>query len=213
MSTKTVLIPGQELTAGIPHEADDASPIELFQEWFEAARQSKMLLPDAASLATASTAGIPSARMVLLKYVDDSGFVFYTNYGSQKARELDENPHAAMCIHWPLLQRQVRISGPVELVDTEESAAYFATRSRGSQIGAWASSQSEPLDSRASLEVRVQEVEERFNDEEVPLPTFWGGYRIKPERIEFWQGRSDRLHDRLIFTLNGVHWTSARLYP
>ena len=151
--------------------------------------------------------------MVLLKHVDNSGFVFYTNYGSQKARELDENPHAAMCIHWPLLQQQVRISGPVELVDTEESATYFATRSRGSQIGAWASSQSEPLGSRAILEARVQEVQERFEDGEAPLPTFWGGYRIKPERIEFWQGRSDRLHDRLTFSLNGAHWTSERLYP
>ena len=213
MSTKTVLTPGQGFTAGIPHEADNANPIELFQEWFEAAKQSETLLPDAASLATASATGIPSARMVLLKHVDDSGFVFYTNYGSQKARELDENPHAAMCIHWPLLQQQVRISGPVELVDTEESATYFATRSRGSQIGAWASSQSEPLGSRAILEARVQEVQERFEDGEAPLPTFWGGYRIKPERIEFWQGRSDRLHDRLTFSLNGAHWTSERLYP
>jgi pyridoxamine 5'-phosphate oxidase len=213
MSTKTVLTPGQGFTAGIPHEADNANPIELFQEWFEAAKQSETLLPDAASLATASTGGIPSARMVLLKHVDNSGFVFYTNYGSQKARELDENPHAAMCIHWPLLQQQVRISGPVELVDTEESATYFATRSRGSQIGAWASSQSEPLGSRAILEARVQEVQERFEDGEAPLPTFWGGYRIKPERIEFWQGRSDRLHDRLTFSLNGAHWTSERLYP
>ncbi len=213
MSTKTVLTPGQGFTAGIPHEADNANPIELFQEWFQAAKQSETLLPDAASLATASAGGIPSARMVLLKHVDNSGFVFYTNYGSQKARELDENPHAAICIHWPLLQRQVRISGPVELVDTEESATYFATRSRGSQIGAWASSQSEPLGSRAILEARVQEVQERFEDGEVPLPTFWGGYRIKPARIEFWQGRSDRLHDRLTFSLNGAHWTSERLYP
>ena len=213
MSTKTVLTPGQGFTAGIPHEADNANPIDLFQEWFEAAKQSETLLPDAASLATASAGGIPSARMILLKHVDNSGFVFYTNYGSQKARELDENPHAAMCIHWPLLQQQVRISGPVELVDTEESATYFATRSRGSQIGAWASSQSEPLGSRAILEARVQEVQERFEDGEAPLPTFWGGYRIKPERIEFWQGRSDRLHDRLTFSLNGAHWTSERLYP
>ena len=140
MSIKTVLTTGQGLTAGIPHEADSASPIELFQEWFDAAKQSETMLPDAASLATASATGIPSARMVLLKHVDDSGFVFYTNYSSQKARELDENPHAAMCIHWPLLQRQVRISGPVDLVDTEENASYFATRSRGSQVGAWASS-------------------------------------------------------------------------
>jgi pyridoxamine 5'-phosphate oxidase len=164
------------------------------------------------SLATASPDGVPSARMVLLKGVDKDGFVFFTNYGSQKAAELDVNPHAALCFHWAVLQRQVRVVGTVQRCTQDESAQYFATRGRGSQIGAWASRQSQVLEDRSELENRVREIDAEFSGE-VPLPPFWGGYRLRPERIEFWQGRADRLHDRLRFARDGESWTTQRLYP
>jgi pyridoxamine 5'-phosphate oxidase len=139
--------------------------------------------------------------------------VFYTNYGSRKAHELDQNPRASLCFHWAVLQRQVRVSGSVVRVSAEESASYFATRGRGSQIGAWASKQSEPLASRGELEERVRDTEARFGEGDVPLPPFWGGYRLDPERIEFWQGRADRLHDRLVFSRAGGAWSTQCLYP
>ncbi len=212
-SIKTVLTLGRGVAGGLPEAAEHADPIELFEAWFDAARESGILLPDSAALATATPEGIPSARMVLLKGVDSRGFVFYTNYGSQKARELDANPHAALCLHWAVLQRQVRVSGRVERIGEEESAAYFATRTKGSQIGAWASRQSEPLGNRKELEERAREVAARFTEGDVPLPTFWGGYRLDPTRIEFWQGRADRLHDRLAFVRDGQGWTTQRLQP
>ena len=212
-SLKTVVTLGQGLAVGIPAAAEEADPIELFKAWFAAARDSGILLPEAVALATASPDAVPSARMVLLKDADSRGFVFYTNYGSRKARELDANPRASLCFHWAILQRQVRVMGAVERVDEAESAAYFATRGRGSQIGAWASSQSEELTSRAELERRVEEAGARFAGGEVPLPPFWGGYRLVPERIEFWQGRADRLHDRLEFTRGEGGWRTRRLYP
>jgi pyridoxamine 5'-phosphate oxidase len=211
-SLKTVLTLGQGLTSGLPEAAADADPIDLFNAWFEAAAESGILLPDAMSLATATPEGVPSVRMVLLKQADQDGFVFYTNYGSQKAAELDANPHAALCFHWAVLQRQVRVAGSVRRVGEEESAEYFATRARGSQVGAWASRQSQPLPSREQLEVRVREIDAEY-PEDVPLPSFWGGYRLVPGRIEFWQGRADRLHDRLRFLRQGSGWTSQRLYP
>jgi len=212
-SIKTVLTLGQGVAGGLPDAAMDADPIDLFQLWFEAAQESGILLPDAMSLATASPDGFPSVRMVLLKRVDQDGFVFYTTFGSQKAQELDVNPHAALCFHWAILQRQVRIAGPVERISEEQSADYFATRSRGSQLGAWASRQSEPLPARSDLEDRVREIDEECSDGDIPLPPFWGGYRLAPERIEFWQGRADRLHDRLRFLRDGPGWTTQRLYP
>lgn len=212
-SIKTVLTLGQGLAGGLPEAAEQADPIELFGAWFAAARESGILLPESASLATATPEGVPSVRMVLLKQADESGFVFFTNYGSQKARELDMNPRAALCLHWAVLQRQVRVAGPVSRVSADESAAYFATRPRGSQIGAWASSQSTHLTSRTELEQRAREAEERFKEGEVPLPPFWGGYRLQPSRIEFWQGRADRLHDRLVFRRDGPRWSTERLYP
>lgn len=196
----------------MPEAAADADPIELFQSWFDAARESGILLPESMSLATATPDGVPSVRMVLLKQVDQDGFVFFTNFGSQKARELDANPKAALCFHWAVLQRQVRVAGRVARISEQESADYFATRARGSQVGAWASRQSEVLSGRDVLEARVSEVEAEYPDD-VPLPPFWGGYRLVPERIEFWQGRADRLHDRLQFLREGRSWKAQRLYP
>jgi pyridoxamine 5'-phosphate oxidase len=212
-SIKTVLTLGKGLAVGLPPAADDADPIELFRSWFEAAQGAGVLLPEAVTLATATPDGIPSARMVLLKEVDARGFVFFTNYGSRKARELDANPRAALCFHWAVLQRQVRVSGRVARVATEESAEYFATRPRGSQIGAWASRQSQSLPSREDLERAVRDLGEKYAGQDVPLPPFWGGYRLEPEQIEFWQGRADRLHDRLVFTREGDGWSTRRLYP
>jgi pyridoxamine 5'-phosphate oxidase len=212
-SIKTVLTLGQGVVGGLPEAAEEADPIELFEEWFDAARESGILLPDSTALATSTPDGLPSVRMVLLKDVGPDGFVFYTNYGSQKAREIDANPRAALCFHWAVLQRQVRVMGTVTRASSEESAAYFATRGRGSQLGAWASRQSEPLPSRGELEGRARAAEERYAGGDVPLPPFWGGYRLRPLRIEFWQGRADRLHDRLVFTREGDGWTTQRLYP
>jgi pyridoxamine 5'-phosphate oxidase len=212
-SLKAVLTLGQGLAGGIPEAAEDADPIELFVAWFEAARESGILLPESVALATSTPDGMPSVRMVLLKDVDARGFVFFTNYESQKAREIEANPRAALCFHWPVLQRQVRVAGQVTRVATEESEAYFTTRGRGSQIGAWASRQSERLPSREDLERRAREAEERFTGGEVPLPPFWGGYRLDPARLEFWQGRADRLHDRLVFRRERDGWATQRLYP
>jgi len=188
-------------------------PIALFQEWFGQARQAGIFLPEAITLATASKDGLPSARMMLLKAVDSSGFVFYTNFGSRKATELNDNPRAAIVVHWPTLQRQVRVEGAVERLSREESYAYFRTRPRGSQIGAWASQQSAPVASRAELESKFREHEQKFQGGEVPLPDFWGGFRLKPVQIEFWQGRLNRLHDRLRYTLDTGGWKVTRLYP
>jgi len=212
-SIKAVVTLGQGVAVGLPPATEDADPIELFRGWFEAAQGAGVLLAEAVTLATASPDGVPSARMVLLKDVDSQGFVFFTNYGSQKAREMDANPRAALCFHWAVLQRQVRVSGRVTRVDAQESAAYFATRSRGSQIGAWASRQSEALASRDDLEKSVRDLSAEFADGDVPLPPFWGGYRLAPETIEFWQGRADRLHDRLVFKRADGGWSTERLYP
>jgi len=212
-SIKTVLTLGKGVVGGLPEAAEAADPIERFRAWFEAARESGILLPESVALATSTAEGVPSVRMVLLKSVDAHGFVFYTNYGSQKAREMESNPRAALCFHWAVLQRQVRVSGGVARVSPQESAEYFATRGRGSQLGAWASRQSEPLSSRDELEQRARDAEERFAGEDVPAPPFWGGYRLDPLRIEFWQGRADRLHDRLVFQRAGDGWTTQRLNP
>lgn len=214
-SLKAVLTLGRGVVTGLPDAAGDADPVDLFRAWFRAAGDSGILLPEAVALATSTPDGVPSVRMVLLKDVDERGFVFFTNYGSQKARELEANPVAALCFHWAVLQRQVRVSGAVERTSREESEAYFVTRPRGSRIGAWASEQSRPLGVRAELETRVREYRERFGDGDIPLPPFWGGYRLAPRRIEFWQGRSDRLHDRLVFTRHGEDgsWSTERLHP
>jgi pyridoxamine 5'-phosphate oxidase len=165
------------------------------------------------ALATADAAGVPSVRMVLLKGADERGFTFFGNYESRKGAELQVNPRAAVVFHWAVLERQVRIEGRVERLTTEESAAYFRTRPRGARIGAWASRQSARLDDRAVLEGRVREYEAKFPGDEIPLPPFWGGYRLVPQRIEFWQGRVNRLHDRIVFERDGERWVASRLYP
>ncbi len=212
-SIKTVVTLGKGVAGGIPPADADGDPIDLFQAWYAAAEESGILHPEALALATADTEGRPSVRMVLLKQVDEDGFVFFTNYESRKARELDANPNAALCFHWAVHERQVRVTGSVERTTDEESFEYFRTRGRGSRIGAWASLQSRPLDDREILEARVREMKERFDGDEVPLPPYWGGYRLRPATIEFWQGRADRLHDRLLFERDGEGWATKRLYP
>ncbi len=167
----------------------------------------------AVALATADSEGRPSVRMVLLKGVDERGFVFYTNYGSRKAAELDANPWAALCFYWSWTGKQFRVEGPVARVPAAESDAYFATRPRASRIGAWASRQSEPLESRARLLARVAKTEARFAGREVPRPDFWGGYRLEPERIEIWHSQLYRLHDRFLYEREGDGWTRRRLFP
>ena len=210
---KSVVTLGQGVAQGLPQATADRDPIELFGEWFEQAKGSGILLPESASLATADREGVPSSRAVLLKSYAVDGFVFYTNYGSRKAREMDENPNASLLLCWVVLERQVRVEGSVERVGSEESAAYFRTRARGSQIGAWVSRQSEELESRSVLKSREKEIKQRFKGQDVPFPPFWGGYRLIPEHIEFWQGRLNRLHDRLLFTRADGGWATSRLYP
>jgi pyridoxamine 5'-phosphate oxidase len=166
-----------------------------------------------ASLATADVSGRPSVRIVLLRHIDNRGFVFFTNYGSRKAREVTENPRAALCQHWPTLEEQVRVEGTVEIIDPADSDRYFSGRPRDSQLGAWASDQSNDLDPRELLETRYAEVESRFDGRTVDRPPFWGGFRIVPERIEFWSGRPGRLHERLLYTKTPDGWKTGWLFP
>ena len=166
-----------------------------------------------AALATADRDGRPSSRIVLIRHVDERGFVFHTNYNSRKGRELIDNPRAALCIHWPALEEQIRVEGVAERITADESDLYFQGRPRGSQIGAWASEQSEDLPSRAALEARTREIEERYAAGVVPRPPHWGGIRVVPDRIEFWYGRPDRLHDRVLYVKSAGTWTTSRLYP
>jgi len=191
----------------------DPNPVKQFRRWFEDAVNSGMKLPEAMTLATATREGKSSARVVLLKGVDDKGFVFYTNYRSAKARDLDTNAQAALVFYWPQFDRQVRVEGAVERTSSEESQAYFATRPRESQIGAWASPQSEVIPGRDVLETRVVELEQLYCDREVDCPEHWGGYRLKPERVEFWKGRLGRLHDRIVYERHGDGWKISRLAP
>jgi pyridoxamine 5'-phosphate oxidase len=192
----------------------DANPIDLFRRWFDEAIASGSRLPDATTLATATKDGQPSARMVLLKGVDDQGFVFYTNYRSSKAKELEENPQAALVFYWTQLDRQVRVEGRVERVSAAESDEYFKTRPRESQIGAAASPQSEVIKSREVLEKNFRELDELYRDRPVDRPAHWGGYRLRPERIEFWQNRTGRLHDRILYERQGDgSWAISRLAP
>ena len=188
-------------------------PIEVFREWLAEAEASEPNDPTAMALATVDGAGNPSVRMVLLKGLDQRGFAFYTNFESRKGEELLAQPRAALCFHWKSLRKQVRIEGPVEIVSDAEADAYFHSRARVSQIGAAASDQSRPLDSRATLEAKVAGMEALLAGVEVPRPPNWSGFRVLPQRIEFWKDGAYRLHDRILFTRQGMDWTTERLYP
>ncbi|WP_434041277.1 MULTISPECIES: pyridoxamine 5'-phosphate oxidase [Sorangium] len=192
---------------------EPTDPLVLARELLEQRQTSEPTDATAMTLATADASGRPSARMVLLKGIDDRGFVFFTNHASRKAMDLEANPFAALCIHWARAAEQIRVEGRVERISDAESDAYFATRPRGSQIGAWASRQSAPLPSRERLIERVREIEARFEGQPVPRPAFWGGYRVVPERIELWRGQESRLHDRLVYLRDGGGWRVERLYP
>lgn len=209
--------------SGMRHEYDahglrradlHPDPIEQFRAWFAAALTAEERDVNAMSLATVSPNRKPSVRIVLLKAVDaGGGFCFFTNYDSDKGRDLEANPQAALCFYWIKLERQVRISGPVERTSREDSAAYFHSRPVGSRLAAWVSRQSDVIDARQVLDARMEAMRERYHNSEIPLPPHWGGYRVKPEQIEFWQGRPNRLHDRFRYTRQGDSWQIDRLAP
>lgn len=190
----------------------DKNPVKQFAKWYEVVLKSGLKEPTAMTLVTASKGGVPSARTVLLKGYDEKGFLFFTNYGSRKGRELSENPFAELLFYWMDLRKQVRISGRVEKISKEESKKYFKTRPLNSQIGAWASRQSEIIPDRKFLEEKYKEYSEKYK-EDVPLPPFWGGFRLIPERFEFWQGRENRLHDRICYLKKNGEWEIMRLAP
>lgn len=199
---------------GLREEDLASSPIVQFRKWFEEARTAELLEPNAMTLATSDASGQVTARTVLLKAFDDSGFVFFTNYGSRKAAQIAENPHAALLFPWLALERQVSISGRAERISHGESLAYFLSRPIGSRIGAWVSEQSRTISSRKLLEAKFLEIKEKFRDGKIPLPDFWGGFRVVPESVEFWQGGANRLHDRILYSRDAQgEWQISRLQP
>ncbi|MGJ8694129.1 MAG: pyridoxamine 5'-phosphate oxidase [Thalassotalea sp.] len=205
---------GQGVALPLPIIDETTTPTSLFEQWFNDAKQSGILLPESVAVSTCGTDGQPKSRMVLLKAYDQDGFIFYTNYGSDKSQQLAENQKIALLFHWGVLQRQIRIEGSVEKVDSATSAAYFHSRDRGSQIGAWASHQSKTVLSDEQLKEQVKFYENKFKGQTVPLPEFWGGWRVKPNYFEFWQGRASRLHDRLCFSLNNdKQWQAFKRQP
>ena len=204
---------GQGVALPLPEIPANSTPLPLFKQWFDDANKSGILLPEAMSVSSCSQNGQPSSRMVLLKDFDEQGFVFFTNYGSRKSNELTENSKIALLFHWNVLQRQIRIEGTVEKVTLQESADYFHSRDRGSQVGAWASRQSQKLSHDNELKERMAQYNDKFTQGEVPHPEFWGGWRVKPTYIEFWQGRASRLHDRVCFEKQGDVWQNFKLHP
>lgn len=204
---------GQGVALPLPEIPEHATPFPLFTQWFDEAAKSGILLPESMSVSTCNQEGQPSSRMVLLKAFDEDGFVFFTNYGSRKSHDLADNQKVSLLFHWNVLQRQVRIEGVVEKVTKQESADYFHSRDRGSQIGAWASKQSQQLQHDNELKERMSYYTEKFSSGEVPHPEFWGGWRIKPHYVEFWQGRANRLHDRVCFEKSANDWQQHKLHP
>ena len=200
------------MRAGLSEAQADADPLRQFERWFDDALRAKLPLPNAMTLATVTPAGAPSARIVLLKGVEQGAFLFYTNYLSRKGQELERRAAACLLLLWSDLERQVRIDGIVQKVTAGESDAYYATRPLGARLSAWASSQSEKVVSRKVLETSMEDVRRRYG-ESPPRPPHWGGYRVVPQEIEFWQGRADRLHDRLLYRRKGDNWTIERLSP
>ena len=205
----------KEYTRAGLREADaDPSAIAQFRKWFDEALAASLQEPNAMTLATATLDGRPSARTVLLKGYDERGFVFYTSYEGRKSRELEENPRCALVFYWSELERQIRIEGRAGRVSEEESDAYYGSRPRGSRLSAWVSAQSRPVGDRDALEKRLWELEAEYEGREIPRPPFWGGYRVEPEAIEFWQGRENRMHDRLLYRrLSDGGWRMQRLQP
>ena len=189
------------------------NPLSLFEQWFLQAQQAKLLEPNAMSLSTVAVCGQPSSRTVLLKYFDDNGFVFFTNYHSRKAQQIADNNQVALLFPWVALERQVSVQGYAEKISNAESLKYFLSRPKGSQLGAWVSQQSTVIDSRQVLEIKMAEVKRKFKNGVIPLPDFWGGYRVVPTCIEFWQGRSNRLHDRFCYYQQNGQWQIDRLSP
>ena len=199
---------------GLDHENLNSDPLVQFQTWYQQAIDSGMAEPNGMCLATATATAAPSLRTVLMKSYDENGFIFYTNFGSRKSKQMAENSQVSLIFPWISLHRQVIIEGSAEKISTAESMKYFATRARGSQLGAWSSHQSEVLSTRSMLEAKMNEIKNKFAHGDIPLPSFWGGYRVKPIRIEFWQGRQHRLHDRFLFTLTEENtWKTERLAP
>ncbi len=214
MDRKVADLRNEYSRAGLAEADVDQDPIAQFRAWFEEALAANLHEPNAMTLATATPDGHPSARVVLLKGFDERGFVFYTNYEGRKGQEMEQNPHAALVFYWGELQRQVRIEGRVSRVPERESDSYYASRPRGSRLGAWASEQSRPVEDRSLLERRLRELETEYEGRPVPRPAFWGGCRVEPEAVEFWQGRENRLHDRIVYRRAGDGgWEIERLQP
>lgn len=199
--------------AGLNRASLLSSPFEQFELWFRQAQQAQLAEPNAMSLATASDQAVPALRTVLLKYFDNNGFVFFTNYSSNKARDINVNPQVALMFPWVALERQVVIQGRAEKISSAESLRYFISRPSGSQLGAWVSHQSSVITGRKVLEMKLAQMQQKFRDGKIPLPDFWGGYRVVPEKIEFWQGRPSRLHDRFLYSRQAGEWHIDRLAP
>jgi pyridoxamine 5'-phosphate oxidase len=213
LSERIAALQREQLDEGLRRNDLDPDPFRQFAAWLKDALHARPGLPNTMTVATASPGGVPSARTVLLKAVDLSGFVFFTNYESRKGRELAANPNAALVFHWPELHRQVNVVGSVERISAEESDEYFRSRPLESRLGAWASRQSSVIPDREELERRMRVADEEFKDGNVPRPPYWGGVRVSPDTIEFWQGRSNRLHDRFRYSRNGLEWAIDRLAP